>query len=104
VDVVFHTISADLRAKSWSVVKKGGWLVAISGPVPESEGAQYGASGKFISVRPNATQLAEIARLIDAGTVRVTVDQIYPLEEIAKAHQHVEQGHTRGKVVVTVIT
>ena len=104
VDVVFHTIAAEHRPRSWSVLKKGGYLVAITGPVPENEGIQYGAKGKFISVRPSGAQLAEIGKLIDAGSLSITVDKIYPLDEIANAHQHVEQGHTRGKVVVTMST
>ncbi|MFM9972504.1 MAG: NADP-dependent oxidoreductase [Burkholderiales bacterium] len=102
VDVVFHTIGADMRPRSWSIVKKGGWLVAITGPVAENEGAQYGANGKFISVRPNGEQLTKIGKLIDSGTVKIAVEKTYSLEEIAKAHQHVELGRTRGKVVIAI--
>jgi len=102
VDVVFHTIGADFRPRSWKVVKKGGWLVGITGQFPEDEGKAYGARGAFIGVRSDSKQLAQIGSLIDAGKVRVTVDKTYPLVEVAKAHQHVEGGHTRGKVVLTV--
>jgi len=55
---------------------------------------------RIIGVRPDGKQLAEIGRLIDAGTIKVSVEATYPLAELAKAHQHVEGGHTRGKVVV----
>ena len=102
VDVVFHTIGADFRPRSWKVVKKGGWLVGITGQFPEDEGNAYGARGGFIGVRPDGKQLAQIGSLIDEGKVRVTLDKTYPLADIAKAHQHVAGGHTRGKVVVTI--
>jgi NADPH:quinone reductase-like Zn-dependent oxidoreductase len=102
VDVVFHTIGADFRPRSWRTVKKGGWLVGITGMFPDDEGKAYGANGAFIGVRPDGKLLAEIGGLIDSGKVAVTVDKAYPLAEVGKAHAHVEAGHTRGKVVVTV--
>jgi NADPH:quinone reductase-like Zn-dependent oxidoreductase len=102
VDVVFHTIDALYRPQSFKTLKKGGWLVGITGQFSESEGEAYGVHASFVGVRPDGKQLAEIGRLIDAGTVKVTVDKTYPLSDVAGAHRHVEGGHTRGKVVVTV--
>ena len=101
-DVVFHTIGAEFRPRSWQAVKKGGWLVGITGQFPEDEGAAYGARGGFIGVHPERKQLEQIGSLIDTGRIRVTVDKTYPLADIARAHAHVEGGHTRGKVVVTI--
>jgi NADPH:quinone reductase-like Zn-dependent oxidoreductase len=102
VDVVFHTIGAEFRPRSWKTVKKGGWLVGITGQFPEDEGNAYGARGAFVGVRPDGKVLDEIGVLFDAGKVRVNVDKTYALADIAKAHEHVEGGHTRGKVVVTI--
>ena len=102
VDVVFQTIGPDFRPRSWKTLKKGGWLVAIAGPFSEDEAAAHGARGAFVSVRSDARQLAQIAELIEAGKLKVTVDKTYPLADIVKAHEHVEGGHTRGKVVVTI--
>lgn len=102
VDVVFHTIDAEYRPKSWRVVKQGGWLVSITGPVAPEETETAKASGTMISVVPNGEQLREIARLIDDGTVKITLDTVYPLEKVADAHRHVEGGHTRGKVVLKI--
>jgi NADPH2:quinone reductase len=102
VDVVFHTIGAEFRPRSWKTVKKGGILVGITGQFPEDEGKAYGVRGAFVGVRPDTAQLAQIAELIDAGKVGVAVEKTWPLAEIAKAHEHVEGGHTRGKVVVTI--
>lgn len=100
MDVVFHTIPAELRPKSYATLKAGGHLVAITGPVPPEELEEYGVKAEFITVRPNGGQLGEIAQLMEGGAVKVNVEATYALDEIARAHQHVEGGHTRGKVVI----
>ncbi|BBA96962.1 putative alcohol dehydrogenase [Actinacidiphila reveromycinica] len=50
----------------------------------------------------DSTLLAEAARLGGEGRYVPRIERSYPLEEIAKAHAASEQGHVRGKIVVTV--
>ena len=102
VDVVFHTIAPDQRAQSFKTLKEGGILVSITGQIPPEEVPQ-GLRAGFVSVRPNAAQLVELARLIDAGRLRPFVEQTYRLVDAAQAHRHVEGGHTRGKVVLEIV-
>jgi NADPH:quinone reductase-like Zn-dependent oxidoreductase len=53
--------------------------------------------------RPNLEDLNFIAELIAAGNLRPFIDHCYPLDQIVAAHRHVENGHTRGKVVIEVL-
>jgi NADPH:quinone reductase-like Zn-dependent oxidoreductase len=46
--------------------------------------------------------LAEIATLLDAGTVKVNVSDVLPLAEARRAQEMSESGHVRGKVVLNV--
>jgi NADPH:quinone reductase-like Zn-dependent oxidoreductase len=50
----------------------------------------------------NREDLAILADLVQRGTVIPVVDRTYSLREIAEAIRHVESGHVRGKVVITV--
>jgi NADPH:quinone reductase-like Zn-dependent oxidoreductase len=50
----------------------------------------------------NRADLTEIARLIDAGTVKPVVSTVLPLAEARQAHELLEAGHTRGKIVLRV--
>ncbi len=50
----------------------------------------------------NATDLQVLAGLLESGELRPVIDRHYPLDESAEALHYVEEGHTRGKVVVTV--
>ena len=63
---------------------------------------QPGEGHAYHYVRPDGAQLAEIGRLLDEGRVRVQVQQAFPLEEAAAAHELLEDGHVRGKLVLTV--
>ena len=46
--------------------------------------------------------LDQISTLIDNGTVRVNIDQVFDLADGAAAHRALEGGHTRGKIVLRV--
>jgi NADPH:quinone reductase-like Zn-dependent oxidoreductase len=52
--------------------------------------------------RPNAEQMQWLVDLVAAGSLRVEVQQTFPLAEAVKAHKLLEGGHVRGKVVLTV--
>jgi NADPH:quinone reductase len=49
------------------------------------------------------SMLAEAARLIDAGKIKVVVNNIFSLDEIDQAHQIVESGHSVGKTVIKIV-
>jgi len=52
--------------------------------------------------RENHEDMLVLTELIEAGKVTPAIDRTYPLTEAAKAIRYLEQGHVRGKVVITV--
>jgi NADPH:quinone reductase-like Zn-dependent oxidoreductase len=50
----------------------------------------------------NMADLIAVTELVDTGTLHPVIDRTYPLADTAAGLQHVEAGHTRGKVVITV--
>ncbi len=55
------------------------------------------------SVSKNTRQgLEQIVELIASGALTPVVDRVYPMQEIADAHRHVESRHKRGSVVVAM--
>jgi NADPH:quinone reductase-like Zn-dependent oxidoreductase len=44
--------------------------------------------------------LAELAALIAEGKLEVPIARTYPLEQVREAYGELEQGHTRGKIVL----
>jgi NADPH:quinone reductase-like Zn-dependent oxidoreductase len=103
LDVVFDTMSGEVRSRSWQVLKKGGILVTTLGPEPEDESRQgYEVRYQSIFVRPDGAQLGEIAALIDAGQVKPHLAAVLPLGEVRQAHALSEEGHTQGKIVLRI--
>jgi NADPH:quinone reductase-like Zn-dependent oxidoreductase len=97
VDVVFDTVGGDTLARSWGVLKSGGRLVTIASSVEGTSDAREREA--FFIVRPDRRQLAEIGRLIDAGTLRPVVDRVFPLPRARQAFEH---KPARGKVALNV--
>ena len=52
--------------------------------------------------RQNRDELLAVTGLIQDGKLTPVVDRTYPLAQVAEGLRHVEQGHARGKIVVTV--
>lgn len=103
VDAVFDTVGGETQQRSFAVLKKGGALVSIVQPPSQETADQYGIQQQFISfTQPGGALLAQIASLLHAGQLKVTVSKVLPLAEIQSAHSQVEQHHTRGKLVLEI--
>ncbi|CAB4696393.1 MAG: zinc-binding dehydrogenase [Actinobacteria bacterium] len=59
-----------------------------------------GGPGADPGTEVRAAARADLARLADAGSLRVVVAATYPLEDVADAHRLIEEGHTTGKIVL----
>jgi NADPH:quinone reductase-like Zn-dependent oxidoreductase len=55
----------------------------------------------FLS-KPDRADLLAVTELIDEDRLTPVIDRTYPLAETAEGLRHVERGHTRGKVVITI--
>src|SRR5213596_2869223 len=71
VDVVLDSIGKDTLARSYGVVKKGGFIVSLVARPDRTELDKRGIRGAALSVDPNSAELAEITKLIDAKKVKV---------------------------------
>lgn len=56
----------------------------------------------LIFVHPSGTVLQDVARFVDQGRIVPVIDRTFPLSETAAAHEYLEKGHARGKVVIVI--
>jgi NADPH:quinone reductase-like Zn-dependent oxidoreductase len=56
--------------------------------------------GTFLA-KPNKEDLGFLKELIEAGKVTPVIDRTYSLSEVPEAIRYLEEGHARGKIVIT---
>ena len=124
LDVVLDTQGGDTLLRSIAVTRRGGHVISISAmPTPtvarswglsppltwvlawltrkerhaaQARGVQY----DYLFMRPDGALLAELVKLVDAGTLTPVIERKFALADAAAALAHVESGHTVGKVLV----
>jgi NADPH:quinone reductase-like Zn-dependent oxidoreductase len=102
VDVVLDTVGGTTTERSWSVVRRNGLLVTIVRQ-PSEWMVGRTATGLFFIVEPRRTQLNDLSRLIDAGTIRPIVEAVLPLNQAREAYERGIRDHPRGKLVLAVV-
>jgi NADPH:quinone reductase-like Zn-dependent oxidoreductase len=101
VDLVVDTLGGETRDRSWQVLRPGGTLVTLPGPLPKSLPRQD-VKGAFFIVRPDRSQLVQLAALIDMSVMKPTLQATFPLSDGAKAFELASTGHLHGKIVITI--
>jgi len=123
-DVVLGTIRGDSIEKSTQILKPGGKIVSLIGPLDAAFARSrrlnvllslvFGLMSRkimrltknrgliysFLFVRPDGDQLAQIGKLIEAEQIRPVIDKVFPFIETKEALDYLGQGHAKGKVVV----
>jgi len=103
IDLVLDTLGGPTTGRFLRTLKRGGALFPLFLGFSDAEdAAKLGVTVSMTQVRSNGQQLAELGRLLDAGTVRVAIDSTFPLAEARKAHERAARGHIQGKIVLTV--
>ncbi len=71
----------------------------LLGPLLSTAGRQKMGN---VLARPNQKDLACMKELLEAGKVVPVIERRYTLAEVPEAIRYLEEGHARGKVVITV--
>ncbi len=104
VDLVVDALGGPATGRFLKTIKRGGALFPVF-PLGSDCAAEAEALGVTVSstqVRSSGAQLAQLARLLDDGTVRVVIDSSYRLQDARQAHQRAASGNIQGKLVLTV--
>jgi NADPH:quinone reductase-like Zn-dependent oxidoreductase len=119
-DIVFDTLGKNYTTEAFAVVKKGGMVVSVVGPLDEESAKMFGmadyklptelsnlvsekeATYKFIFMHPNGSHLGEIKALVEDDKIKSTIDKVYPFSESIEAFTHLASGRAKGKIVVKI--
>ena len=102
LDVVLDLIGGEVGKRSLHTLSKHGVMVTIPTVTADeiiTQAESMGLRAHGMTVRPDVFHLEEIAELIEDGDVRIHIDQTFSLDQVQQAHQTLEDGHVRGKLV-----
>jgi NADPH2:quinone reductase len=102
VDVVFDMLGGESLARAVDAVRDEGRIVSIAQPPTDERFRARGIHPSYVFVRPDGEQLEELGELVENEQLVVHLHEVVPLEEAACAHELLENGHGRGKVVLRV--
>jgi len=119
-DIVFDTLGQNYTAEAFEVIKKGGKVVSVVGPLDEESAKMFGMNDyklpaelarlsadhealyKFIFMHPNGSHLEEIKSLIEDEKIKPIIDTIYPFSKSIDALVHLASGRAKGKIVIQI--
>jgi NADPH:quinone reductase-like Zn-dependent oxidoreductase len=123
-DAVLGTVRGDSLEKSVGILKPGGTMVSLVGPLDAAFARarklnvflklvfglmsrkimrlakKRGVTYSFLFARPDGDQLAEIGELLETGRIRPVIDKVFPFEQAKEALDYLAQGRAKGKVVI----
>lgn len=106
VDLVIDAVGGDTLDRSIDALTDGGRIVTLPEPptdaIRERTRTERNGTVEWFSVEPDPGTLARIRGLLDAGHVEPTISDTWPLTEAPVAQRRSQEGHVRGKLVLTV--
>lgn len=104
IDLVIDSVGGPTTGRFLRTLKSGGALFPIFplGFSGNEEAKELGVTVSTTQVRSNGAQLAEVARLLSDGTIRVSIDSEFKLADARKAHERASIGNFQGKIVINV--
>lgn len=125
-DAVLGTLRGDAIEKSIGILKPGGKIISLVGPLDaafaDARGLNFvlkfvfglmsrkimrlakkrDVAYSFLFARPDGAQLAKIGELLATDRIQPVIDKVFPFEQAKEALEYLAQGRAKGKVVVKV--
>lgn len=104
IDLVIDGVGGPTSDRFLRTIKYGGALFPVFplGFSGTEEAEKLGVTVSSTQVRSSGAQLAELALLLDDGTIRVTIDSTFPLVDARQSHERAAKGSIQGKIILTV--
>ncbi len=119
-DIVFDTLGDNYTSEAFEVIKQGGKVITVIGPLDEESAKMFGMADyklpedlakaisdknavyKFIFMHPNGGHLNEIKSMIEDEKIKPIIDKVYPFSESIEAFEHLATGRAKGKIIIKI--
>ncbi len=106
VDFILDAIGGNNIDRSLQLLKKGGTIVSLPSGLSEDvdkKAAGQNKTGIFFLVKSNPKDVQHIADMLKNKTLIPYISAVYALTDVKKAHEQIETGKTRGKIILLPI-
>jgi NADPH:quinone reductase-like Zn-dependent oxidoreductase len=101
-DIVIDTVGGAVLEGSYGLLREGGRLVTLGEPPDQELAGRYKVDAMFFVVEPDASELARLAEMADAGKLRTVISQTFPLALGRQAFESGGGARPPGKTVLVV--
>jgi NADPH:quinone reductase-like Zn-dependent oxidoreductase len=119
-DIVFDTLGDNYTSEAFEVIKQGGKVITVIGPLDEESAKMFGMADyklpedlakaisdknavyKFIFMHPNGGHLNEIKSMIEDEKIKPIIDKVYSFSESIEAFEHLATGRAKGKIIIKI--
>jgi NADPH:quinone reductase-like Zn-dependent oxidoreductase len=102
VDVVVDLVGGETLERSYDVLTPGGILITTIGSIDEDLAKRKGIRSVEFFMKQEATGLAQLAALIEHGSVKPRISEVLPLDSAKQAQDLNQSGKSHGKLVLKV--
>ena len=106
IDFILDTIGGENFVRSLKILKPEGTIVLISTPNIEETNKvaekQHIKNYKLMMMHSDGEDMRHIAEMLANSSLKVHVDKTFPFDKIPEAHEQLENGKVKGKIVVIV--
>lgn len=103
VDVLIDLVGGDAALDALKCLKDHARVVTVptlSAELICEKAKLLGFEATGMLVDPNPEQLDTMLYMVSVGLLKTEIQAVYPMAEVTAAHQQIETGHTRGKVLL----
>jgi NADPH:quinone reductase-like Zn-dependent oxidoreductase len=101
-DVVVDTVGGAVLDGSYGLLREGGRLVTLGAPPDQELAGRHKVRAMFFVVERDASELARLAEMADAGRLRGVISRTFPLAEGRQAFESGGGDRRPGKTVLVV--
>jgi alcohol dehydrogenase len=102
VDAVFDTVGGETAKRSVSVLKNGGTLVSMNGPLDEKIIKEKNITALVQQSRVTTERLTRLSEFVDQRVITVNIEKTFPLVQTADALEFLKNTPPKGKVVIAL--
>ncbi|CDP86686.1 MULTISPECIES: NADP-dependent oxidoreductase [Mycolicibacterium] len=102
VDAAVDTVGGPGQSQLAEFVRYGGQVASCAGGPLDDSFARRNQTFSFDFLQANPRRLARLAEHVAAGRLRTHISQVFSMADATRAHEQIDSGRTRGKLVIQI--